>query len=309
MTASYINLDLTLYASFSLPMFKKDGDCWIKVYGYGAGTSICVDGNLKCHGIACSSQFLDYVAGSWINKERYLEELEGLAREVVEGLIKEFYCLSISASPWDTFEILTAAFLSRNTDFHKNTVRWVKTFLRKLAGPKRVSSDQTVDQIAQAAVSVYREFKSYQLLQFMEVLDKLITVARMVPTASPSATRRNLLKVKYLGPKVADSFILHSGLDTSRAPVDIHYMRFLKRSGFLGNEYIQPRKSYCTTYDCFTCPASQKCVYAYTIRLFKNLNGFTQTAAYIMDKLQIRRCEDVDESKLKALLDAVTTNF
>ncbi|MEM1931431.1 MAG: hypothetical protein QW780_00825 [Sulfolobales archaeon] len=286
-------------------MFEKDGDCWIKVYGYGAGTRVCVNGSLKCYGGACTGQFLDYVTGLWINKERFLEELEGPAREVAEGLVKEFYCLSISASPWDTFEILTAAFLSRNTDFHKNTVRWVKTFLRELASPTGVY----VDLIAQAAISVYREYRSYQLLQFVEVLDKLVAIARMVPAMPPSVTRRNLLKVKYLGPKVADSFILHSGLDTSRAPVDIHYMRFLKKSGLLGGEYIQPRKSYCTTYECSTCPASQKCVYAHTVRLFKSLNGFTQTAAYIMDKLRIKRCEDIDKSELRVLLDAATTNL
>ncbi|MEM2308787.1 MAG: hypothetical protein QW266_07690 [Sulfolobales archaeon] len=305
MTASYINLDLTLYVSFSLPMFKKDGDCWVKVYGYGAGTRVCVNKNLKCHGNACSNQFLNYITGLWIDKERKLEELDGLAREVAEELVKEFYCLSVSASPWDTFEILTSTFLSRNTDFHKNTVKWVKAFLRKLADPKRAS----VNQVTQAAVSVYREFGSYQLLQFIEVLNNLLAITHIAPTVTPDTTRRSLLKVKYLGPKVADSFILHSGLDMSRAPVDVHYMRFLKRSRLLDNEYIQPRKSYCITYDCSTCPALQRCVYAYTTRLFKSLNGFTQTAAYVMDKLQVRRCEDVDRSKLKTQLGAVVTNF
>lgn len=305
MVANHIDLDLTLYVSFSLPMFKRNGECWIKVYGFGAGTRICVDESPKCYGRSCSNQFLDYVTGLWINKERGLEEVEGVARRTAEELVERLYCLSVSSSPWDTFEILVSAFLSRNTDYHKNTVRWVRAFLSKLANP----ADRDPNNITTAAVSTYKEFRSYQLLQLVEVLGNLLEVSHKLSKIDRHSAKRELLKIRYLGPKVASSFILHSGLDQSVAPVDLHYMRFLKRHGLLEGGLAYPTKSYCMRYDCFVCPATRKCVYAHTARLFKSLNGFVQTAAYVMGKLGVRKCEEIDKAHLRAQLGGAATGF
>lgn len=300
-----IDLDLTLYVSLSLPMFKKNGECWVKTHGFGAGTRVCADRNLRCYGSYCSNQFLAYVVGLWIDKEKGLEELEGAAREIAEELVKEFYCLSISASPWDTFEVLTSAFLSRNTDYHKNTVRWVRAFLSKLGDFRR----DDLAHITRAAVSTYREFKSYQLQQFIEVLESLHAIAHAAPTIDPGTIRKKLLEVKYLGPKVADSFILHSGLDQSKAPVDVHYMRFLKRHGLLEKEYKSPQKNYCAKYECSSCLIARKCIYTYAARMFKRLNGFVQTAAYAMGKLGIKRCEDLEKTDFRIKISKVITSL
>ncbi len=298
---AHVDLDLALYASFSLPLFKKEGECWVKVFGFGRGTRVCSDGGLKCYGSFCSGEFLKYITGLWIDKERGLEELEARAGEVAEELVNDFYCLGVSASPWDSFAILTSTFLSRNTDYHRNTVRWVRAFLVKLE-----TLGESEDSIARAALSTYMEYGSYQLQQFVEVLDGLLAVARSVPRstdpAGSSAIRKRLLGVKYLGPKVADSFILHSGLDQSRAPVDIHYLRFLRERGLLKEGYVYPQKSYCARYECAACPISRRCVYSHARRLFKGLNGFVQTAAYVVGKLGVRSCGDLSSKPLRAKL-------
>ncbi len=300
-----VDLDLTLYASFSLPMFRKKGECWVKVYGFGKGTRLCSNGGLKCYGSLCSGELLEYAAGHWISREVCLGELEARAREVAEELMRGFYCLGVSASPWDALAVLASAFLSRNTDYHRNTVRWVRAFLGKLealGGCERAA--------AKAALSTYREFGSYQLRQFVEVVDSLLAIARTMPlppgSASSSALRRRLLEVKYLGPKVADSFILHSGLDRSRAPVDIHYLRYLKRRGLLEGEYVYPQKVYCARYECTACPISRKCVYSHTSRLFRDLNGFVQTAAYVAGKLGVKSCEDLSDESIRAKIREAT---
>lgn len=304
--ANYVDLDLALYVSFSLPMFKRDGECWTKVHGFGAGTRICADGAPRCYGSYCSDLFLKYVGGLWIDRERGLGELEGAARDVAEELVDRFYCLSVSSSPWDTFEILVSAFLSRNTDYHRNTVRWVRALLSRLAGPLGGDPGRAV---VAAAVSTYNEFGSYQLLQLVEVLGDLLNVSRKLPALNLHSARRELLRVRYLGPKVASSFMLHSGLDQSAAPVDLHYMRFLKRCGLTEGGLVYPRKSHCVTHDCLACPAARKCVYAHAARLFKSLNGFVQTAAYVMGKLGIRGCEEIDRVRLRARLDEVAAGF
>lgn len=292
MVARYreINLDLTLYVSFSLPMFRKDRECWIKVHGHGAGAKICECGGLKCYGNACSERLLSYVAGYWIDIEKGLGELEGEAEKVADEVVKEFYCLSIAASPWDSLEILTSSFLSRNTDYHKNTVKWVRTLLNKL----ELSENGDEKNIMKAAILTYRQFRSYQLQQLIEVLDDLLATTSNISLSNPSETRKRLLKVKYIGPKVADSFILHSGLDQSRAPVDVHYLKFLKRHRLLKQEYAYPQKDYCVKYECASCSLVKRCVYAHTARLFKSLNGFIQTSAYVMDKLKVRNCGDIE---------------
>lgn len=300
MVARYreINLDLTLYVSFSLPMFRKDRECWIKVHGHGTGVRICECGGLKCYGNTCSEQLLSYVAGYWIDIEKGLKEVESEAEKVANEVVEEFYCLGIAASPWDSFEILTSSFLSRNTDYHKNTVKWVRTLLSKL-GPFEKEDGKN---IIKAATSTYRQFRSYQLQQLIEVLDDLLATASNISLSNPNATRKRLLKVKYIGPKVADSFILHSGLDQSRAPVDVHYLKFLKRHRLLEQEYAYPQKGYCVKYECASCPLSKRCVYAHTARLFKSLNGFIQTAAYVMDKLKVRNCSDIERIDLGVYL-------
>jgi len=288
---SYVDLDLSLYLSFTLPMFVKVGDCWVKEYGFGKGSTLCSDGIVRCYGEGCSEAFLTYLAGLWIDKDRALELVGGRAREVVEDVVSRFYCLGVPASPWDLFEVLTAAFLSRRTDYHTNTVRWVKRLLSYLS----LEQSPTLEDLIAYSRKVYEEFRSYQLLQYYEVVGELYTfssVARAL--GDPERVRIDLVKIRYVGPKVADSFILHVGLDSSKAPIDVHYLRFLKRWGLLREDLTTPVKSYCSRYSCRECPLSPRCVASYTSALFKKLNGFVQSVAYVAGKLGISRCEEVE---------------
>ena len=285
---SEVDLDLTLYVSFALPMYRRIGSCWVKIFGYGAGTAICYGEALRCYGNLCSDDALKYVLGLWLDVERGLQETEGRARAIAEELVERFRCLGISASPWDPLAVLTSAFLSRRTDYHRNTVRWVRALLSRLGGLEA----HDIGTIRRVALSLYEEYGSYQLLQYAEVLGQLREVSLSRP-ANPDEVRRSLLRVKYVGPKVAHSFILHSGLDGTWAPVDVHYERFLRRHSLLGEGRLLPPKALCSRYSCPSCPLSSSCVYAYTREVFGRLNGFVQTAAYVMGKLGIESCEDL----------------
>jgi len=289
--SSYVDLDLSLYLSFTLPMFFKVGNCWVKEYGFGRGSRLCSDGVVRCYGEGCSEVFITYLAGLWVDKDRALELVEGRAREVVEDAVSRFYCLSVPASPWDLFEVLTAAFLSRRTDYHANTVRWVKHLLSYLS----LEQNPTLEDLIAYSRKVYEEFRSYQLLQYYQVVGELYTLSSVARAlGDPEKVRINLVKIRYVGPKVADSFILHAGLDSSKAPTDIHYLRFLKRWNLLREGLTAPSKSYCSRYLCRECPLSLRCVASYTSTMFKKLNGFVQSVAYVAGKLGIGRCEEVE---------------
>ncbi|MCS7099007.1 MAG: hypothetical protein NZ925_01500 [Sulfolobales archaeon] len=301
-----IDLDITLYASFSLPMYRKDEDCWIKVFGYGRGRNLCVEGSLKCYGPPCSDElFIKYATGLWIDVEKNLEDLGGEARQVAEDVLEKFYCLSISASPWDKLEVLAAAFLSRNTDYHVNTVRWTRTLLHEISS----LNSRNANSVRKAVLLTYGKYRSYQILQLSEVIGEVLSALQADSAKDVENTRKLLIKIKYLGPKVVDSFILHSGLDSARAPIDVHYMRFLKKYGLLKYEAAYPQKSYCARYYCTTCPRAQRCIYAYAARTFKGLNGLIQTASYVSDKLKVESCRDLDKFGIKLLLKKITAGF
>lgn len=292
-----VDLDITLYVSFSLPMYERRRDCWVKVYGYGAGTCICGGEGIECYGQACSSDFVRYSTGLWIDKEGGLRELDGKVMLIAEDIVNRFYCVGISASPWDSLEILTAAFLSKRTDYHRNTVRWVKAMLSRMASLGRGD----LDSLKAIASQIYQEFRSYQLQQYIEILDKLYNVVTLISRLSPTSLKQQLMRIKYVGPKVVSSFILHSGLDQSTAPVDVHYMRFLKRYNLFNGSLSLPRKDFCSMYDCYSCPMKMRCLYAYTSHIFKKLNGFIQTVAYIHGKLGARSCQDLDKYRNELL--------
>jgi endonuclease III len=291
-----VDLDLSLYLSFTLPMFTKRGVCWVKEYGFGRGSILCSDGGVKCYGEGCSETLVTYLAGLWIDKDRALELVEGRAREVAEDVVSRFYCLGVPASPWDTFEVLTTAFLSRKTDYHTNTVRWVRLLLSYLS----LEQGPTLEGVLRCSERVYREFHSYQLLQYHQVVREIYAVSSMARAVKEvDKLRMELVKIRYVGPKVADSFILHVGLDPSKAPVDVHYMRFLKRWGLLRGSLTVPSKVYCSRYSCSNCPLAPRCVSNYASTLFRSLNGFIQSAAYVADKLGITRCEDMERVRHK----------
>jgi len=292
----YVDLDLSLFLSFTLPMFVKSGECWVKEFGFGRGSTLCSDGGVECCGESCSKTFITYLTGLWVDKDRALEFVEGRARKVAEDTVSRFYCLGVPASPWDLFEVLTAAFLSRRTDYHANTVRWVRRLLSYLS----LEQSPTLERVLEYSERVYREFHSYQLLQYYQVVGELYTLSSLVKVLGElERLRVELVKVRYVGPKVADSFILHTGLDPSRAPVDVHYIRFLKKWGLFKEGITAPSKSYCSKYPCRACPLSPRCIARYTSILFKNLNGFMQSAAYVVGKLGIGRCEEVERVRPK----------
>ena len=291
-----VDLDLSLYLSFTLPLFTKRGVCWVKEYGFGRGSTLCSDGDVRCYGEGCSETFATYLAGLWIDKDKALELVEGRAREVAEDVVSRFHCLGVPASPWDTFEVLTAAFLSRKTDYHTNTVRWVRLLLSYLS----LEQNLTLESVLRCSGRVYGEFRSYQLLQYHQVVREIYAVSLATRVVKEvGKLRMELLRIRYIGPKVADSFILHAGLDPSRAPVDVHYVRFLKRWGLVGGDLVVPSKVYCSRYSCSSCPLAPRCISNYTSTLFKSLNGFIQSATYVADKLGITRCENVERVRHK----------
>ena len=137
----------------------------------------------------------------------------------METLLSAYRGLRLSVSPGDQDLVFAAAFLSRNTDYYANVVRWVRL----------LSPDGELDP--SLAVNAGRSFQLRQLPEVMASLREISPLPR-----DPWEARRRLLSLRWVGPKVADAFLLFTGVSTELAPADVHFLRLGVRLGLLSAE-------------------------------------------------------------------------
>lgn len=190
-------LELTLYPSLTLALL--DGKR-VKIFGVKKGVRAGED---------------VYISGRWYSPWKYINEADGNVRDKVQRLAERFGdCVGISISPGDEDLIFVASFLTQNTSYHTNVLRWTRAMFSKT---------EDLAEIAKIAPGVGR---SYQLQRLPAAVEDYLTLGR-------PRERAALLRIRGVGPKVADLFLLFTG-DTTSAPVDKHYMRIAPQAGPFG---------------------------------------------------------------------------
>ncbi len=232
-SANNIDLDLSMYPSFVSALFIKQRNKWIKIAGYGIGAEIAVKSSkIICKG--CDRRSFSEWTGLWFNPNDYIQYISKSFAEKTSKLIKYYNNLRIIVSSRDKPFILTLTFLSRNTDYHRNVRRWSRIIFNNLEYFEPHIIAKRINSMSK---------RSFQLNQLLEILDEISSINF---DRNPWILRRELMEIKYLGPKVVDAFLLFSGYDTIFTPSDIHLRRFSLKIGLIKNDkIIVPSKKYC----------------------------------------------------------------
>jgi len=263
-----VNYALSLYFSYLLPLFDAkvvdSALTFTKIHGVCRG--------LKCEwkgGVA------ECIVPGDCSEESYSEVL-GLKNRVV---VEEFYDtvsasssgiprIVIMHSSLDKQLVFTTVFLSRNTDYYKNTVKWVKLM--------------TASSCLQEPGKCADKIKSYQYVQLVENYAEL----RRIMEAGLSVSREalELLTLKNTGLKTVNAYLLHSYGLTQYAPIDRYYGSLLRELGVTGT---LPSKELCLKYklDCDNCYYRKKCIYFKAREFFGLFNGVVQSLTYIYGRL------------------------
>ncbi|MEM1597516.1 MAG: DNA lyase [Pyrobaculum sp.] len=237
-------LELTLYPSLVLALL--DGR-YVKKFGVKKGVYAGDD---------------LYMSGRWYNAWQYVGDVEREAVDYIYPLLEKYGdCVGISTSPGDEDLLFVVAFLTQNTNYHTNVLRWAEALF---------SRGERLEDVARQAPEVGR---SYQLQRLPPAVAQYLKLGR-------PRRRQTLLSIPGVGPKVADLFLLFTG-DTAAAPVDKHFMRQAPRLGLRGGP---PKSAYCKKYDCGTCPAAGSCLRRQAEEKYGRLAGWVQTLSYLIDK-------------------------
>jgi hypothetical protein len=237
-------LQLTLYPSITLALLDER---LVKIFGVKKG--VWAGDDL-------------YISGRWYSPWRYINDAAGDLRDAVHSLAEKYGdCVGISISPGDEDLLFVVAFLTQNTNYHTNVLKWTRALFSKT---------EDLAEMAEVAPSIGR---SYQLRRLPQAVKRYLELGR-------PRDRRELLSIPGVGAKVADLYLLFTG-DATAAPVDKHFIRTAPRLGLRGRP---PSPAHCRRYTCSTCPLAPRCLRAQAAEKLGRLAGWVQTLAYLADK-------------------------
>lgn len=276
------DLASSLKASFSLPLFENPKpNVFVKIYGYNACLTFKIEGNGTYY-CGCSLNDALLLSGAWFNPLENLKKISRGKAAYIYEFLDFFPGLSIAVNPWDLKAMFYSIFLSRNTNYHVNTVRWLRHMIVKAGDEEKLSS---LDP---------RVFGgSYQLVQLAEIKPKLDGILNSIPSGFGfanskdvfSGVKAKLLPLPYVGSKTIHAFGLFCLGLTWLAPVDRHLISIARSMGIIDGYVTMPKKGLCIWYDCFTssneCPRFKTCLTARLMRDFGPMAGWLQTATYL----------------------------
>jgi len=278
------NIDLLklFYPSFLLPLVSISSDRLkaVKEYGYCSGVQLIIEDN-KLYALSNSIECLrysKYLSGSWFNTEDYLSSVSRDFKIIIEKMMTLYADIGIPTSPLDDLEIFTSIILSRNTDYHRNTVGWVRKLLKIFSSLESLA--YTEPDLLTCKVG-----SSYQVLELPKIISCYLRIRNSLNRSSENS--RTLLKCRGVGPKTLYAYMLFVKLDTRYAPIDTNLLHFLNRLRSLRDvigELVLPTKEYCLNYVCDECPKNNTCIEAFLKNALGSLNGWFQTLAFLHNK-------------------------
>ncbi|MFN3804630.1 MAG: DNA lyase [Pyrobaculum sp.] len=235
-------LEATLYPSLTLALL---GENYVKKFGVKKG--VWAGGDI-------------YLSGRWFTPWRHINDVDRSLLEKIQPLLERYGdCVGISISPGDEDLLFVVAFLTQNTDYHINVLRWARALFQQ---------SEDLSQLAKMAMG-----GSYQLQKLPHAITHFLELGR-------PRDRKTLLRIGGVGPKVADLYLLFTG-EVTAAPVDKHFTRLAPRFGLAGRP---PDGRYCRRYHCGYCPLAGVCLRDLAYRRLGRLAGWVQTVAYLIDK-------------------------
>lgn len=272
-----VDLILSLKPSFILSLFEfRNDNTLVKIKGFKEGSIIQFRESLIISNV--EFDVLKYWTGLWYSPHKEYAEIKGSLirkeREIIEKLLKLYEKVSLCVSPFDKDLLIIPIVLSRRTEYERNVLKWCYKLWNAIS---------TLEDILTLDIEKLIG-KSYQLVQLKETLGDFIKLVLPSIEEDPWTIRINLMKCKWIGPKVADAYLLFTGIDISATPVDIHLLRMNHRLKLIRN-YKIPQKRYCIKYTCNECPMASSCIRYLFSTKFKKLAGWLQTIFYLHDKM------------------------
>jgi len=254
------SLSATLAPSFVRALFEEKGGFYVKIAGHRRGARMWQEGE-EVVGEGCDEGELRYWSGIWLDRSLVEEKATYLAAAHKE--------LGLSVSPYDRHLIFVAVFLSRATSWEGNVLRWCRGIFSR------------ADTLEALLKLDFVEFgSSFQLKQLGPALRRYAEQVHCV--SDPWEVRRALLSLRNVGPKLADAYLLFTGLDPSAPPIDRHALRMTARLGLSG---VSPRRELCARYPCPECPTAASCIRWALSSIYGSAAGWVQTAFYVHDTL------------------------
>jgi len=259
-------LDILLYHSFAYPLLQVEPSRLRKVFGVVRGMEIqLVNGGAvevkNARGSdAVVKRVVEELMGCWCSAYNTFSNVSEKIRRRIRELVKVYSWMGVSTSSLDDVALFAAIALSRNTDFHRNVVSWMRKLLSRFDDISEVAnlSEDSVVSIVGAA--------SYQLRQLPAMLRAYLEARAVISEGrNPSRVRyvRRVLmsRIPFAGPKVVDSVLLFIVKNPLYAPVDKNLVKFIELMDLvdvLGTRV--PEKSLCLKYDCDACPKRSDCI-------------------------------------------------
>ncbi len=270
-----IDYRLSLYYSYLLPLFRIESinNKFVFIKGHGSCKGLkCIQENntTECNiPDRCKPDEYKKILG--LNTKNVFDELMDKLNVSSENIFRKI-TLIYSDDISDKKIVFLTIFLSRNTDYYRNTVKWINYILENncLKNPYK-------------CIPLIR---SYQYKQLIEILDNLLEVFRLYQGEYDDISKEilDLLKIRYIGLKSINAYFLHVYGNTYYAPIDRHYKQTLRKIGLKG---IIPSKKQCLLFKlrCETCSMRLRCLYYVSRKLLGKYNGVFQSISYIHGRI------------------------
>lgn len=295
-----LSLRTLFYPSFLLPLIEVRDHKAIKLWGVCKGLTILKEGSrlIVEHEDRECLEYVDEILGFWSIPSMF-SAIDERYKEFVEALASMYSWFGIATSSRDDLEIFSSIFLSQNTDFHTNVVRWMKKILEKFGSVEALLNLDT-DKI-----SMYVG-RSYQVLNLPQILRTYVVYREVILRSDVEEAKGYILKMRGVGPKIFHAYAVFVKKSTSYAPIDKNLVSFLSRFSVTSTIVAgMPKKDKCIKYVCDLCPINLSCTHHRLRRVFGKLSAWIQTVAYVHNKLMCRHklCR---ECSLKPLCKTVS---
>ena len=208
-----------------------------------------------------------------------VSNVEGPLGELCRKLFELYRGFTVFSSPLDDVALFAAIHLSRNTDFHNNTAKWVSNLLHAF--------NDVLERAAHCMdpeIQILARSSSYQLQGFPQALREYLFLRHeLLAEADPWRVRKALLRVKNVGPKIADAYLLFVKRERSAVPADRNLAKLLERFGVSKPKLYDKR--FCMNYRCDECPFRSNCLRWFVYRALGKWAGLFQTLVYLQADL------------------------